>query len=518
MGKKLTIIFLLVWHTWSAFAQEDFSSPLPIVIIETDIDSTTGQHTEIPDEPKVGATMEIIYVDNQTVNHLSDRNDPARLNYSGRIGIETRGSTSQVMEKKPYGLETRNADGSNRNVSLLGMPKENDWVLNALNLDYSLLRDCLAYTLGRRTGHYAPRTHYCEVFVNGDYKGLYILGEKIKIDKNRVNIAKISISDSVEPNVSGGYIFKADRLGEGETEAWQTACHDSRYGLVLYIMHSPKPAEVTESQVEYIHNYFNRFTQAVAIDDSSELTGYPALIDVGSFVDFMLVGELASNVDIYQLSTFFHKDRNGKLCAGPLWDFNYAYGNDDYGGRSRYDVWQFDNKDNNGSPFWYQLFNSPYFHRRMAERWYQLSSGLGPLSYHSILRIIDSIATHIEPAIERESLRWGKVYDYEEHLQELRTWLLKRHQWMNIQLLGEQSSTVPTLVPNPTLGRIALSGNTLELERIDIFDLHGHQVFSATVDAMDKTIDLTSLPSGIYIAHIVTWQETKVQKIVKISR
>ena len=115
--------------------------------------------------------MKILYVNDSTTNYLENQDNEQYLNYKGRIGIELRGSTSQEHEKKPYGFETRMADDSTeRNVSLLGLPAENDWVLNAINDDKSYQRDCLSYALGRRMGRYAPRTMFCEVFVNGDYR------------------------------------------------------------------------------------------------------------------------------------------------------------------------------------------------------------------------------------------------------------------------------------------------------------------------------------------------------------
>ena len=162
--------------------------------------------------------MKILYVNDTTINYLSNQDDPAYLNYNGRIGIECRGSTSQGGYKKPYGFETRMDDDiTNNNVSLMGLPAENDWVLTAMNDEPSYVRDCLSYYLASKLGHYAPRTKYCEVIVNGDYRGLYFLTEKIKVDKNRVNIAQMDATDNQYPNVSGGYIIKAINC-DGETQ------------------------------------------------------------------------------------------------------------------------------------------------------------------------------------------------------------------------------------------------------------------------------------------------------------
>ena len=139
--KKRILLVLALLCSLIVSAQTLTDSNLPIVVIETD------GGVNIPDEPKVSATMKIIWHQDGSRNYMTDIDNPDFLNYDGRIGIERRGSSSQTMlDKKPYALETREADDiSNRNVSLLGMPAENDWVLNSLAFDQTGMRDVLAY-------------------------------------------------------------------------------------------------------------------------------------------------------------------------------------------------------------------------------------------------------------------------------------------------------------------------------------------------------------------------------------
>ena len=256
MRKALLLTLALALGTLATMAQTVTSSPLPIILI------TTDNSAEIPDEPKIGATMKVLYVDDNTTNYIANQNSIQYLNYNGRIGIELRGSTSQEHSKKPYGFETRFADDStSRNAALLGMPAENDWVLNAINDDKSYIRDCLSYALGRRMGRYAPRTKYCEVFVNGNYRGLYFLTEKIKIDDNRVNIAEMDTSDNADPDITGGYIVKADKLTGGDTPAWTTTAH-GYWEDVNYIYHAPKPEAITTDQGNYIRAHFSSLQAA----------------------------------------------------------------------------------------------------------------------------------------------------------------------------------------------------------------------------------------------------------------
>ena len=194
MLRKLLLLFGLILSVvnYSSGQVSFTSSNLPIVII-----NTNGQ--TIPDEPKITADMGIIY------NGIGQRNniaDPYNV-YNGKIGIEIRGHSSQMFDKKQYGIELREVNGDDVKVALLGMPEEADWVLNASYIDRSLLRNVLTYKLSNDLGRYASRTRYCELVLNGEYRGIYIIQERIKRDKNRVDIKKMSKTDVSGDAVTG---------------------------------------------------------------------------------------------------------------------------------------------------------------------------------------------------------------------------------------------------------------------------------------------------------------------------
>lgn len=447
----LPLLMVLIGHfPIQSHSQNFVSSNLPIVIITTDINPNTGQPTPIPDEPKVPATMKIIYRPDGTRNFLTDQNNPAYLNYNGRIGIETRGSTSQMLPKKPYGLTTRMADNvTNNNVSILGMPSENDWILNALAYDPSLIRDFVSYKLSENLGNYASRGRYCEVIVNGDYKGLYVFMEKIKIDTDRLNLVKLTTSDNSLPAVSGGYITKADKTTGGDPVAWTMPSYTGASAAVTYIHDQPKPENVTTQQHNYIRDYFLAFQSVMTSQNTSLINGYPSLIDVPSFIDFMLVNEFASNVDAYQYSTFFHKDRGGKLRAGPVWDFNLTFGNDLFHwgfNRSHPNLWQF-NYENRGSRFWKDLYDNPTYRCYFARRWNEVSEVGKPLSHAAVVELIDQTVNLISEAAVRENQRWGTVGFHQSHIYSMKSWIQTRINWLNTNLPSFQSCANPTIPP-----------------------------------------------------------------------
>lgn len=429
MRYPIIVIFLLV-NSLSSYCQIFTDSNLPIVIITTDGNG-------IPDSPRVLATMKIIFRGEGLRNYLTDQDSVKYLNYNGRINIEVRGSSSQTLPKKQYGLSTLMSDNvTERNVSLLGMPADNDWILNGLGYEPSLIRDYLCYNLSRMIGEYASRTAYCEVIINGSYNGLYLLQEKIKQGPERVNIAKMTILDNSYPKVTGGYIIKADKTNADDPVSWTMSSYIGTND-VTFINDYPKPGEITDPQKYYIQSEFEKLRGATASGDESIETGYPSIIDIPSFVDYMLINELGSNVDAYQYSTYFHKDRNGKLRAGPIWDLNLTFGYDlsIWGfNRSFSTVWQFNNGDNEGPKFWRDLFNSPRFRCSLYKRWNQLSQPGQLLNYASIESLIDKTVAKISEAEVRENRQWGTIPDWPSEISKIKNWLQFRIPWMTSQI------------------------------------------------------------------------------------
>ena len=446
MYKILVFILAFTLLSINVLAQNFTDSNLPIVVIETD------GGVNIPDEPKVSGSMKIIWHQDGSRNYMTDIDNPEFLNYDGRIGIERRGSSSQGFSKKPYAVETREDDNvTNNNVSLLGMPAENDWVLNSLAYDQTGIRDVLSYELSNRLGQYASRSVYCEVVINGDYKGLYVFMEKIKPDKGRVNIEKMDETCNSYPEVTGGYIVKADKTTGGDPVAWTMQGYGGGWGgwgsSTDFILHYPKPEDITNTQKNYIHDVFNNLASVSNQHNTSITSGISSIIDIPSFVDFMMIAEFSSNVDVYSLSTFFHKDRCGKLRAGPVWDYNLAYGYDAFGNRSKYDVWQFNNQDNNGPKFWKDLFDTDLYRCYLARRWFELTEPGQPLNYDFVCSRIDEIDTWIAEAIERDNQRWNQMGQHVQYVNNMKNWIQQRINWLNQNIGSDQSCSNIDLPP-----------------------------------------------------------------------
>ena len=438
-----SMVFFLSKMAW---AQVNFqSSNLPIVVI-----NTFGQ--SIPDEPKIMANMGIIDNGTGQRNYLNQSYN----SYFGSIGIELRGSSSQdLSDKKPYAVETRNADGSNLNTALLGMPSENDWVFLAPYSDKSLIRDVLAYTLARRIMPWAPRSRFVELIVNGDYKGVYAVLESIKKDNDRVDISTLNPDENSGDDLTGGYILKIDKWTGAFNDGFNSPFPPpgNPNAQIVYQYHYPRPDDISIQQKAYIQQYINNFEQVMAsVNYTDPQTGYPSVIDVSSFVDFFLINEITRNVDGYRLSTFMYKNKDsngGKLRMGPVWDFNIAFGNANYCSGNDTHGWAINfnwvcPSDAWLIPFWWdKLRNDPAFRGQVRTRWQQLRAST--FSNTAINGIIDSLAAVVQEGQVRNFQRWpilgqwvwpnafvGNTFASE--INYLKTWLAGRVIWMDNEI------------------------------------------------------------------------------------
>jgi hypothetical protein len=480
------ILYLFLFNGIYVAAQSFTDSNLPVVIINTD------NNVYIPDDPRVKADMKIIYRGEGQRNYLTDQNTAEYLNYNGRINIETRGSSSQAFQKKQYGFSTKLADGvTNNNVNLLGMPAEHDWILNSMVFDSALIRDYLCFNLSRRIGEYASRTAYCELLINGSYQGLYLLEEKIKVDNNRVDVHKMTFNDNYLPEVSGGYIIKADKTTGGDPVAWTMVAWNGIY--VDFIHEYPKPEDVTDLQSSYIRQQFNLMASAAQARDASIITGYPAYIDLPSFIDYMIISELSSNSDSYQYSTYFHKDRNGKLRAGPVWDSDLTFGNDLFLwglDRSHYNVWQFSNGDNEGPRFWRDLIFEDTYRCYLSKRWNELIEPGQPLNINRLNDFIDSTVVLISEAIARENTKWNNVRDFQKRITQIKTWISQRIPWITSNLSS------PSGCSNVAVPPLVITGIMYHPDTTINYPDNDDREFIEITNNGDQTVDLT----GIYFS------------------
>lgn len=500
---------------------QSLSSNLPIVVINTG-------GLSILDDPKIVADMGIIDNGPGQRNTVTD----AYNNYSGKIGIEIRGSSSQSFPKKQYSIELRDAAGEGISVPLLGLPAEEDWVLFAPYNDKSLLRDVLAYKIGNDLGRYAPRTRYCELVLNGNYEGIYVLIEKIKRDKNRVDINKLDPNENSGNDLTGGYIIKIDKETGSGNGGWTSSyVPPNRSGSqTIYFQYDyPKAADISAEQKNYIRQFMLNFETALTgAGFADPVNGYARYADADSFIDFFIVNEVSKNVDGYRLSTFMHKQRDsdgGKLVMGPVWDFNLGFGNADYCTSGNPEGWVngFNSicpQDHWLIPFWWgRLYQDPAYRSKLAARWAELRSN--QLQTSRLHTYIDSVYTVLNSeATFRNFQRWPVIgqyvwpnyfvgSSYSAEVNWLKNWITNRMNWLDANMpkviTAVEENPSFQIYPNPFLNEVYLEYTLAEPGKVEVewFDSTGKTVhkISETQTSMGTyqlTIHTQYWPSGLY--------------------
>ena len=407
---------------------------------------TTFNNQEIVDDPKIDAELSV--VEEQT-----------QLKYN--IGIEIRGSSSQMFPKKSYGFETKTDDYSDDlDVSLGGFPEEEDWILYGPYSDKSLIRNKLTFDLSNSIGYKASKVKFYNLFINNDFKGLYLLMEKIKRDENRVDITKIE-----DDNVEGGYILKIDKpTGDGGD---CNTCYDNSFSFrssfdtngnqssdseIYFIYDYPKPKNITNDQKEYIYNIINNFESILSSDNFDDPeTGYQSVIDIDSFIDFFIMNEITKNIDGYRLSTYINVDIDKKIKMGPIWDFNLAFGNADYCDAANTQGWLYNfNSICPGDiwqvPFWWRrLMESNHFKEKLKEKWQLFRSTT--LNDIAIESQINSYVEYLNSnkVVSQNFYKWPILGQYvwpnyfigpthDSEIVFLKEWLSQRLNWMDGQI------------------------------------------------------------------------------------
>ena len=348
--------------------------------------------------------------------------------YDGAIGIKLRGNSSLGFNQKKYTIELRDEQGGDVEAPLLGMPAHSDWVLLAPYGDVSAVRDPLAFQLWRDMGHWGPRTRLVELTLNGEYRGIYILSEAIKRGEERVNIAKMKKSDVAGRDVTGGYLLRIDTYNEDDatfTSKVPGVGEGNMSSQVIWSCIYPKKKKLTSEQFTYIQNYVDTVEQVIQSEGFADpKTGYARYIDVPSFVDYFIHTELSLNADGYKRSAYFYKEKQhedgtgGKLVAGPVWDYNLAYGNANFANADNPEAWNFEGASNNPTPsMWQRLLQDPAFRKAVKVRYKALRKNV--LSNKAIDAYIDRHAKLLAPCLDRHFKTYPELLVTEEQKQQM---------------------------------------------------------------------------------------------------
>ena len=421
--------------TTALFASFTFAQTydLPIVFIDTKGKCLDNKVTE-----KIPATMKVL--DGKT-NNVADSAKGTRYD----IGIKVRGQSSAMFPKPGYGVEVRDEKGEGMDVSLFGLPPGDDWVFHGPYVDKSMMRNALAHWLFRQAGHYSPRSRHFDLYINGVYRGVYVLLEKIKRGKYRVNVSKLKETDVAGDSVTGGYIWAFDKTGTNTGGAGSGPIEKEGFNTsdgLNVILHYPKKENIQKAQEEYLKKYLNDLEGL--FKNGKNGSGYENYVDMTSALDYVLHEEITNNADSYWCSFFLHKPKDskgGKVTLGPAWDFNLAMSNGSqpengggggqggmwgFGGggngfgSSGVSGWQIENSQKSGNggmwgmgsslkaPNWLLgMWKDSHYQSELKKRWAELRSGV----WHTktMDAYLDSMKIYLKNAADRNFKRWPNL-------------------------------------------------------------------------------------------------------------
>jgi hypothetical protein len=389
-----------------------FSSDLPVVVFDN-----MGAGTDVPASDEQFIAMQVF----DTRNGRSSLLNPPDLAAQGYF--HRRGQATFWNAKANLRVETQDAYGDDQAVEFLGMPAESDWVFYGINgFDKVLMHNPLSHDLYQGMGHYSSNTRYVEVYIKlgtdatapitrADYYGLYVIEEKIKVGKNRVDIDKLRPENTNAPSVTGGYLLSIDKSNPGAPAYLANAS-------IWYL--DPDYYEITSpdraAQKQYIDNYFNSFYSALTGPNWTDpLRGYAAYIDMDSWIDYHLNNTFVFNADMLRISAYFYKPRDGKIVQGPLWDFDRAFADSNDGRGFNPRRWRSADGDGGTDPFnpcntfnnpWYSImFTDPDFWQKWIDRYQELRKSSYSLT--NLYARIDYFGNQVRGATTREYARWG---------------------------------------------------------------------------------------------------------------
>lgn len=383
---------------------EEFCTHLPLVVIDTQEKEVPGEvyfegeerkYTLTEDGEKMLLSSMKVIDNGERNNHLQDK--PA---IEESILIRLRGNSSRHFDKKSYLIRFVEEE-KYKNLSVMGMDPHYEWAIYGPYLDKSLIRNYMWYNIAGEIMDYAPNVRFCEVILNDEYIGLYVMVETITSGSN----ARLRLTEPNENTNKTGYILRLDRGSEEVLKNITTFTNYSLRNVRNFNIEYPRLGSLNEDVITSIEMEFSDFEKALySYDYNSRRNGYRKYIDVNSFIDYFIINEFTTNYDALSYSTYIYKDIGGKYKLA-VWDFNSSFNNyqDDVLDPK---VFMLQNK------VWYfMLIKDEYFCDRLIKRYRELRKGV--LSDEYLNNYIDSVIDYLGEAIDRNFEVWGYSFEYD---------------------------------------------------------------------------------------------------------
>ena len=360
----------------------NFETDLPVVYIDTD-------GAQIAKESK---TKSIIALKNASGERHPVSGEPDEVSYAT---VKYRGATSYTQfEKKQYRIRFFKDSGlkKKKDVELFGMAEDSEWILNGPFLDKTLMRNKLAYDVSREIMEWAPDTRYCELFLNGEYQGVYLAVEPVTNGAGRLRLSRFGLLSG-----NTAFIVKREREGTEQTALRSYGTTEGKTQNELFLEY-PAADKVTPREISWVTKRISDFERALYQEDFAEKGDYLNYIDVDNFVDYYIINEVFMNIDAGSVSTYVYEELNGKMRLA-VWDFNNALDNYQISGLSTEEFVL------TGNPWFDRLLEDPAFAERVAKRYRELREGV--LREEHMLGALQQYQEELGDAVDRNFMIWG---------------------------------------------------------------------------------------------------------------
>lgn len=371
------------------------------------------------DEIKIGE-KEDHYDENSVI--LTD--ESGETTKFSEIELKLRGNSTLAQEKKPFQLKFANK------TNILGLGEAKKWVLRNNFLDRSYLRDDAAMKIAEMIGEdYAWRGKFVEMYFDGEYEGLYYLLHRVEIGKGRVDLRD-----------TAGVLVEMDSLHKDEG-----GCYFTYAGSCLKLTDAVLEEEGWEEKAmgEFLTD-FNKLEMAA---EKGDYASAAELADMESLAKYFLISEFSTNPDAYASSFYFYKNgTNDKIHAGPVWDFDFAFGNREWAwgeeiegffdatnDQARREEAFSENSDGNIAKLIYQLMDIPEFRAEVERVWQERMSGRG----QELMLSLKKTASTIREAALKDAEKWDRG-DFDTEVEALLEWIEARYAHMEEVYGGEE--------------------------------------------------------------------------------
>lgn len=402
------------------------------IVLSCSMDSSGSENlTDIPALYIDTVGVEINSKEDYVVGSVSIIGSNGLSNLSStKMKIKGRGNSTWwqggIWGKKPYQIKF------NEKIDILNMSKDKKWVLLAEISDISLIRNKIAREISNISRFdYVPQAKFIELYINDEYVGIYLVGQKVEESSNRVNIG------------DNGYLVEIDTDAQGRIDIddvyFRSNIWTSQYQQGVFNIKEPN---VDYNSIEYnlIKDHINNFESALFGENFKDPDlGYRSFIDLPSFIDWFLVNEIAKNQDAKSYSSIFLNYVPGeKIKMGPIWDFDLAFGNVNYSNAENAEGFWI--KEN----LWYKkMFEDPYFKGLVRERFSYYNDNLS-----EILSKIDGYELYIAKSLDKNFALYPSLLDpnvevwpvpdrFDNHhgyVINLKLWVEKRFIWLETSL------------------------------------------------------------------------------------